>query len=129
MCDIKKGMVRIIKPKFDWKTRSVIHEEICLDKIDIILFEGTYVLTGDEAYNFDEYNDLRLFIYADDNDIVAWNWHRENACYNGYIPREREKFDKDIAWDMEDYHKNILPTMLKAHFIIEKNTDHLYSLK
>lgn len=127
MKNIKNGVLKITKPKFDWKKRAVVYENIDLSDIDIILFEGLYVITG-LSYGFVVYSDIRIFINAKEEDIIEWNWQRENSGKVSHTPRNREKFDKDIAWDMEDYRKNILTTKINADFVIEKDKNHTYSL-
>lgn len=128
MQQIKNGERCIRKPKFDWKQRAVVYEDLDLTDADIILFEGTYTLSGPESYNFFAYSDIRLFIHAEEKYIVEWNWQRENSGKCGHMPRKQEKFDQDIAWDMCDYRMNILSGKLVADFIIEKNHQHDYSL-
>jgi uridine kinase len=112
------------KPKFDWSKKIVIQEEFDITGADVLLFEGTYALCGSESLDFAKYGDLCLFIDAEESDIIAWNWIRENSGKVKHTPREREKFDQDIAWDMQDYRENILPSKKNADMIIRKNLSH-----
>jgi len=125
--NIKKGHKQVISPTFDLSQLTVTYNQLDLTNIDIILFEGTYVLSTDESYNFLGYSDLRIFIDASEKDIIKWNWQRENSDTHN-IPRSRDRFDQDTSWNMNDYHVNILPTKVHADFVIEKNHNHDYSL-
>ena len=127
--DIKNGQLHISRPRYDWVSRTVTYETLDLTKVDIILFEGLYVLNSDSPYDFNRYANIHIFIDAAEEDIIKWDWQREKDSANScYIPMSKKKFNKTVVRNMRDYHKNIFPNKKKADFIIEKDKNHNYSL-
>lgn len=97
------------------------------ENVDLILFEGIYSCCDKDTYDFAQYSALKIFIDAEEKDIIAWNWQRELSW--GKKARNKEKFDTDIAWDIEDYKKTVLPAKKNAHFILHRKIDHRYILE
>ena len=128
MKQLGEGKKHIQKPVWEhaaWIQRSKREEVECFDGIELILFEGTYALCGPDTYDFLKYSQCRVFIDAPEERILQWNWERE---LRGTRARTREKFDEDVAWDMEDYRRVILPSKKDADFIITKDESHAYHL-
>lgn len=125
---IVMGHEHVKKPIWDKTGPKSVKEEVvaCFHDIDLLLFEGTYTLCGSNTYDFLKYSNYKVFIDAPQDTIVSWNYEREVP--KGKKARTKEKFDSDIAWDMEDYRNVILPTKQVADFIIEKDSNHNYLL-
>ena len=117
------------KPVWDHSEAISCKEEIvaCFHDVDLVLFEGIYALCDENTYDFLHYSSLRIFLEAEEKDIIEWNWQRELECPKK--ARSREKFDGDVAWDMEDHRKVVAPTKKDADFIIHKDANHNYSLE
>jgi uridine kinase len=127
--EIKNGKLNVNRPRFNLKSQVVTYEELDLTHVDIILFEGIYVLNTDVPYDFNSYANIKIFIDASKEDIIRWDWQREidfkNSCC---IPVSKSGFNRGVARIMRDYRKNILPKKKKVDFIIEKDANHNYSL-
>ncbi|MFZ5954468.1 MAG: uridine kinase family protein [Candidatus Dependentiae bacterium] len=126
---IISGEEHIEKPIWDHaeKVSTKDTEVACFHNVNLILFEGIYCLCDSTSYDFLKYSSIRVFLDADDTDIIEWNWKRELRTPEK--ARTREKFDEDIKWDMEDYHKTIAPTKQYADFVIFKKNDHSYEIR
>lgn len=129
MQEILAGKEHIVRPAWDktWATQTKEDVTTCLHDIDLILVEGLYALCGpDTPYDILKYLSCKIYIDASEDLIRSWNWKRElkAEAVEGRTPRTKEKFDADIDWDMEDYHKVILPCKQVADFIISKDERH-----
>ena len=58
-----------------------IEEEMCLENVDLVLFEGEFTLCDASSYDYDfvKYSSLGIFMDASDEDILRWNWDRKRA--------------------------------------------------
>lgn len=127
--EIKNGKLHVNMPNYDWITRNTTYKDLDLTGIDIVLFEGLYVLNLDCPYDFGSYANIKIFIYAKDEDIKTWAWRREQASANAfYIPMNQARFSKYIKNTISDYHKYVLPQKKNADFVIEKDKNHNYLL-
>lgn len=123
---IKSGWHVRLREKYNWSKKKFEKVRFYPFEPQVILFEGTYALTDSSSYNYKRFVDLGIFFAADPEKIVAWNWDRETSKPHG--GRSRERFDKDVAWDMDDYKNCIFPTRFAAHFIITKREKNAYLL-
>lgn len=124
-----EGKEHIEKPVWDTsgKVRAKEEETACFWGIDIILFEGIYTLCDESNYDFLKYSSLKIFLDATQENINAWNWQRELSHHPDKV-RTKEKFDNDVKWDIEDYHKTIAPMKKHADFILTKDANYAYTL-
>lgn len=120
------GQEYVEKPVWNKNGPKPVKEEIMASfcDIDLIIFEGIYTLWGADTYDFSKYSAFKIFIDAPLDVISVWNWERE--LQRGERARSKEKFDSDIAWDMEDYRNVILPAKKVADVVIEKDANHSY---
>jgi len=129
LCNILNGHEIIEKPIWDHSASISKKKEIvdCYSDIDLILFEGLYVLCDSSNYDFLKYSSLRIFIETSDENLIKWNWERtkkENPLKN----INKEEFEKARKIRIKDYHNNIVPTKKNADFIIIKDDNHSYKI-
>lgn len=121
------GQEQVRKPIWNKTGPKPVKEDVVANfkDVDLLLFEGLYTLSGPDSYDLGKYKQYGIFINAPVDAILDWNWQRELAA-KGREPRAREKFDSDVAWDMQDYYKVVLPTKDFADCILEKDSKHQY---
>lgn len=127
LSEIKSDTKSIRQPMWD-RTKDehvTVEVTVCYEHVDVILMEGVYALEKN-VYGLSNFSDLRVFIDAPIQVIYEWMCHREAQKKQ---PRPKELFDKDIAWDLEDYQKVIAPSKAEAHVIVTKDSSHKLTLQ
>ena len=115
----------IHKPTYDGHTRLLSSEIVNLEKIDLILLEGGYALCSEPPLNFLPYSDVKIFLEAEESDIIQWRHQREQLRV---LPRTEEEFSKFIGAVLLDFKNNILDSRKNADFVIRIDHQHQYSL-
>ncbi len=128
MKKIKNGEKSIKKPGWNnevtppYKTEEVLS----LEGIQLILFEGEYTLCDNEDYNFKQYSEFCIFIDADDEDIVDWDWQRGR-----YITKETKEddFKAQGKLGLKKYRKDVSFSPSSAKYLLLKDKNHQYTLR
>ncbi len=128
MKKIKDGEKCIRKPGWnnDVTPPSKTEEVLSLKGVQLILFEGEYILCDNEDYNFKQYSEFGIFIDADDEDIVEWDWKRAR-----HIPKETKEddFKAQGKRGLQKYRKDVSSSPSSARYLLLKDKNHQYTLQ
>ncbi len=124
---VKSGEKKIRRLRYDrdvWKEKQELVDEIVdLEGIDVVLFEGLYVIAEDDhTGNFLEFVDFPVYMKANLEHIRQWKSEQEKTR-----PYPRSEEDLDIHWKTElmpDFQSNILPSKKNAKYIINVDFGH-----
>lgn len=125
LSEISTGKKLIIKPTLNQLTDEAGSETLDLEEIDIVLFDGLYALCSLPPLNFFDYCTAGIYLEAEEADIVAWKWEREQQKTQ---PRTTEQFAKHIEVIIAEFYKNIAYSKNNATFLIQKDSFHKYHL-
>lgn len=126
LASIFLGEKCVPKPTCNQLTGETGKEVMSLNDIDLILFDGLYALCSKSPLNFFDYCSLGIFLEAEEADIYAWKWEREQRKTK---PRTPEQFVKHMEALLLEYHQNIEYSKKDANFIIRKDSNHNYELE
>jgi uridine kinase len=98
-------------------------EVLDLRKVDIILFEGLFTLSGKDPMNYARYCDKGIYLDASRDDI--WRWKRDRPST---VQRTEEEFAKHMEAVFKALSQDIEPFKSQATWIVRKDADHGYSL-
>ena len=124
---IKNGETVVTKPIWNHEALrppSKIEEQFSVNGVDLLLFEGEFTLCATEPYDFGKYINFGIFIDADVDNIIEWDWKR------GRDIKEKTK-DELIANRtpcIEKYRTYVQSCTETALYLIKKNKDHEYHL-
>lgn len=115
----RSGLKKMTKPcRVD--KNHMKRKELSFERIDLIIFEGIYALTGPETYNFAQYATLGVFLDAQTTNIVKWH-----ALRNKKRPFFARHGTSEIAQHatclLYEYTRYILPSKKNAQFIVYKD--------
>ncbi len=122
---ILKGEKAIIKPiwnkhKKSKKSPSKIKETFSIEGIDLIVAEGEFTLCSEKPYDFKKYTAFGIFVDAQDEDIIDWDWTRGRS-----IPEKtKNRFTKTRRPQLRKFRQYIEPARSKANYLVIKNQDH-----
>lgn len=125
---IKEGKQLVRKPAWDLELMppAKIEEEFSIKDVDIVLFEGEFTLCDDEPYDFSKYSEFGIFLDANDEDIVEWNWQRKRDVEEG---ETREAFVAKIKPGLKKYRSYIQSSMHKIpRFLVLQDRHHQYKI-
>lgn len=115
----RKGIKKISKPCLTDK-KKLTNKLIDLSRVDLIIFEGIYALTGLETYDFVQYCSAAIFLDSSTANIVKWH-----ALRNKQRPFFQRHTDSEIKQHasclLYEYVRYILPSKKNAQFIIYKD--------
>ena len=98
-----------------------------IERVDLIVFEGIYALTGPETYDFVQYSSLGVFLDASTSHIVKWH-----AARNKKRPFFKRLGNSDIRQHatclLYEYVQFILPSKKNAQFTLYKDGINTYRL-
>ncbi len=100
-------------------------EEFVIEGVNLIVIEGEYALCAEEPYDFRQYADLTVFIDADDDDILDWNWKRGRRDTQNTT---EELFKELNRRNLKQTRKNIDRVSQGASYVIHKGSDHRYTV-
>lgn len=120
------GLKKITKPCII-DEKYIKNKLIDLTRVDLILFEGIYALTGPETYNLNQYCSIGIFLDASTDHIIKWH-----ALRNKKRPFFKRFGDSDIKQHatclLHEYVRFILPSKKNAQFIVYKDDLNSYRL-
>ncbi len=124
---ILKGEKSVRKPV--WNSRELrppakIEQDFSLDGIDLVLFEGEFTLCDDEPYDFRHYSQFGIFVDAEGDDILRWDWIRARDVEE----KTQEELMANRRPSMERYREYVRSSRDSAAYLILKDRDHRYSL-
>jgi uridine kinase len=125
---ILSGEKSIKKPAWNPKplrSPSKIEEEFSLEGIDLIVSEGEFVLCADEPYDFAQYSKFGIFIDAQDDDILQWNWSRGREMPE----KTKDEFVVNNKPHLAKYRKYVEAARRSAAYLLLKDGDHSYKLQ
>lgn len=124
---IKAGETSIKKPT--WKcidgSWGKVEETFNVKKVDFIVAEGEFTLCKKAPYDFRKYADMGIFVDADDENLLQWNWARGRDVKNG---QTQEEFFASTGGYLTRYRAFSQEANLKADFLVLKNSDHTYKI-
>lgn len=123
---IANGQKNMQKPTCNQLTGEIGSEQLDLQEVDLVLFDGLYALCSCPPLNFFPFCQSGIFLEAETASIYAWKWEREQKKST---PRTPEQFLKHMAALMADYEENIAYSKENAQFLINKDSDHQYQLQ
>ncbi len=124
---ILDGEKSIRKPAWnpERKPPFIIEEDFSVQGIDLILFEGEFTLCDDEPYDFRRYSEFGIFVDADGDDILGWDWIR--------LRRRAEKTKEEMMVNrrpyQERYRTYARSSRDTAAYLLLKDRDHRYTLQ
>lgn len=124
---IKNGEKLIRKPA--WEKRKApqrkIEEDFVVEGVSIILFEGEFTLCADAPYDFSKYSKFGIFIDAQDQDIIEWNWKRNRNISE----KTMEEFAAKTKPCLESYRTYVQSSKDSALYRVLKDKSHHYTLQ
>ncbi len=122
------GEKSVRKPVWNLKELSPpskIEENFSVEGIDLVLFEGEFTLCDDEAYNFRRYSEFGIFIDAEDDDVLQWNWTRARE-----VPEKtQEEFVANNKPYLQRYREYVRSSRDSALYLLLKDANHRYMLQ
>lgn len=119
--------VKKITKSFLTSKEGIVYKTLNLARVDVIVFEGIYALTGVETYNFAQYCSMGIFLDAMPTNIVKWHAQR-----NGNLPffkrLDKQTIKQHATCLLYEYHKFIVPSKNNADFIVYKDAIDAYRL-
>lgn len=120
--EIEAGKPIIKEPYFNFETRVKCFSDTDYSKVDLVIAEGIYALSGPDTYNLAMYSSLKIFLDAGKKRLLSWYCERKKSRGHPYPEK-----DPVTAWDFEeDYEKVIAPTKKNADLIIEQDENRNY---
>lgn len=124
---IISGAKSIKKPA--WNPRNLrppakTEEDFSVENVDIILFEGEFALCNDEPYDFRRYAEFGIFIDAEDNDILQWDWIRDRTKSE----TSQEEFITNGKLRLQKYRKYVRSSRDTALYLLLKDGNFRYRL-
>lgn len=119
--EITLGRSQIKTPKINQLTKERTEEILNLDEVDLILFEGMYTLSNNEAINLQPYIDLGIYMETTTENICRWKWEREKKKT---VSRSLEQFEAHMALIFEDFVRFVYPTKQNADWVVFANDQH-----
>ena len=123
---IKSGKKVITKPAWNPEKDQLpakVQEEFSLEKVDVVIFEGEFTLCEQEPYNFIKYSDFGIFVDADDEDIMEWNWQRGRSDTKNTTKEEYKTRIKPYLLKYRDFVKSCSRSAL---YLLLKDSNHQY---
>lgn len=121
---IKQGAKSITKPAWnpaELRPPAKIQENFLIERVDLIIFEGEFTLCEQAPYDFRKYSDLGIFVDADDEDIMEWNWQRKRSDTKNTTQEEYKARIKSNTLKYRDFVKSCW-----CRYLVSKNSDHQY---
>lgn len=107
-------------------TKKMLPWDISVVGIEIIIFEGLYVLSGRmEHENLSALASLRIYLTADLTHIKTWRFQQEFEKSEGRSPQQM-----DYHWNvgiLPDIITNIQPSSKNAHMVFFGDSTHHFS--
>lgn len=122
----RSGIKKITKPCIVDK-KYLKNKQLDLTRVDLILFEGIYALTGLETYDFVQYCSMGVFLDATTAHIVQWHAMRNRK--RSFFKRHSDTDIKQHATCLlYEYTRFILPSKKNAQFVVYKYDLNSYHL-
>lgn len=122
----RKGIKKIFKPCLVDKC-YMKNKMLNFERVDLIIFEGIYSLTGPETYDFGQYCSLGVFLDAQSSDIVKWHSLR-NKKRPFFKRLSRDDIAEHATCLLYEYTRFILPSKKNAQFVVYKEDLNSYRL-
>jgi len=122
-----RGEKNILKPCIVDKKKHVNYKMFDFSRVDIILFEGIYALTGTSTYDFFKYANFGIFLDADTQNIVRWHASR-NKNRPFFTRVGNSDLNQHASCLLYEYVRFILPSKLNASYVIYKDDLNSYRL-
>jgi uridine kinase len=119
--EIWVGNKKIKIPKINQLTKERTEETLNLTEIDLILFEGMYMLSNTDEIRLQPFVDLGIYMETTTENICQWKWEREKKKTN---PRTREEFEAHMVLIFEDFIRFVFPTKQNADWVVFANNQH-----
>ena len=120
------GIKKITKPCIVDK-KYLKNKELDLTRVDLIIFEGIYALTGPDTYDFVQYCSMGVFLDATTSHIVKWHALRNKK--RSFFQRHGDSDIKQHATCLlYEYTRFILPSKKNAQFVVYKDDLNEYRL-
>lgn len=126
---IKRGDKSVRKPAWNpkpFRPPSKIEEDFCVEDIDLILFEGEFTACSDIPYDFSKYAKFSIFIDAEDDDILTWNWNRKERTI---AEKTKDEFVKNNKPCLQKYRAYVQSSKNAAAYVVLKDVSHRYALQ
>jgi len=104
---------------------TITHQTVNMADVDLIIFEGSLVLSSQAPYNFFHYCNMGIFIAATTQHMCDWKTEREMAKPRE-LQRPKEIFDEHVQKAIRVYYDYVLPTKRNATFIVYKGNKDQY---
>lgn len=128
MQKILKGEKVITKPT--WNPHGQprkIKENYSINGVDLIICEGEFTFCKNKPYDFKPYMSLGIFVDADDENIIEWDWIRGKVQKERRIPeRTKGRFARKRRPELKRYRKYIESVRIDADYVVMKDNDHSY---
>ncbi len=123
---ILDGEKSVRKPVWNPGPRPPLKIEVdfSVQGIDLILFEGEFTLSDDEPYDFRRYSQFGIFVDADDDDILGWDWIRARHVDE----KTKEEMIANRRPGLEGYRAYVCSSRDSAAYLLLKDRDHRYTL-
>jgi uridine kinase len=109
------------------KSDRLKYKLLNLEKIDLIIFEGIYALTGPETYDFVRYSTMRVFLDSSTHNIVAWHAAR-NKKRSFFKRLGSSEIRQHAECLLYEYAMFINPSKKNADVIVYKDAINSYRL-
>ena len=119
--EIKLGNKKVAVPKINQLKKERTEQILNLDEVDLILFEGMYVLSNAQDLRLRPYVDLGIYMETTTENICHWKWERE---LKKTTPRTKEQFEAHMSLIFEDFIRFVYPTKQNADWVLFANNDH-----
>lgn len=122
---IQTGQSTVRKPAWNQKgLPSKIEEDFTVQGMDLVLYEGEFTLCNQIPYDFSKYSALGIFIDAQDDNIIDWNWSRGRDIEG----TTKEEFAAMVKPALQKYRAFVQSCPARATYLITKETDHRYAV-
>ncbi len=123
---ILDGEKTVRKPAWnpERKPPFIIEEDFSVQGINLILFEGEFTLCDDVPYDFRRYSEFGIFIDADGDDILGWDWIRPRRR----VEKTKEEMMVNRKPYQERYRAYVRSSRDSAAYLLLKDRDHRYTL-
>ena len=102
-----------------------IEDDFSLEGIDLVVFEGEFVLCDDEPYDFRRYSQFGIFVDADGDNIFGWDWIRPRRR----VEKTKEEMMVNRKPYQEKYRAYARSSRDSAAYLLLKDRDHRYTLQ
>ena len=103
-----------------------VEEQFSVEGIDIVLFEGEFSLCKDKPYDFSKYSQFGIFIDAQDEDILEWDWQRARPELHSQIKSEFVQKQQEY---LQRYRSYVHSSSNDALYLLLKDAMHHYTLQ